>query len=178
MHRHQESSKEKSILRNDFTWLEPNEAASDGDKLERNWCVFTVKRQKFARKSACCLEFEFKSKSDFISHSHAYRQKGKNKEWEQTNSNGDVLTSTVMLLSAVRNSKVRKQVIFSEDGCCQVIAVLLTLRVLKQLFKSRSLPWWEGLKAFCRLSKVCHQGGRGHLLALVPSVRHSRTYRW
>lgn len=26
----------KSMLRNDFTWLEPNEAASDGDKLERN----------------------------------------------------------------------------------------------------------------------------------------------
>lgn len=60
------------------------------------------------------------------------RTKSKNKQIPI----GQILTSTVMLLSTVRNLKVRKQVIFSEDGCCQVIVVLLTLRDLKQLFKS------------------------------------------
>lgn len=60
------------------------------------------------------------------------RTKSKNKQIPI----GQILTSAVMLLSAVRNLKVRKQVIFSEDGCCQVIVGLLTLRDLKQLFKS------------------------------------------
>lgn len=48
---------------------------------------------------------------------------------------GQILASSVMCV-VVRNLKVRKEVIFSEDGCCQVIVVLLTFRDLKQLGKS------------------------------------------
>lgn len=148
-----------------------NKTLSNVDKIGTNRHILTVKRQRgwFARKKCMFVwlwnQVQVNNVPVSVMEHHSHQC--------QCQFSGALSRGPSHQTDRWRKKTEITTHIFSADECWRGDCCIANFSQIQSSWVNPDPCPVRGLQASCRLSKVCHQGGRGHLLALVPSVRPS-----